>query len=161
MTPEPPHSDLIWTRKRLNCGNLATGCVIPEADPNAVWTEITSRYMHIVPHPEISWWAQRVQLVTKPGFMLNYGLGAVVTADIRAHIRESLGRFDSGNPQWYAWVRAHLLRSGLQFESSQVLRKFFGRRVSLEPLHVGYAAHQNRSRRPVLTFRFSVRRGIT
>jgi hypothetical protein len=86
----------------------------PGADPNEVWTDITSRYLHIIPHPEISWWAQRVQLVTKPGFMVNYGLGAVVTADIRSRIRDSLGQFAAGNPRWYPWVSQHLLRQGLQ-----------------------------------------------
>ena len=55
----------------------------PSADPNAVWTDITARYLNIVPHPEISWWAMRVQLVRWPGYMINYGLGAVLTADIR------------------------------------------------------------------------------
>jgi len=31
----------------------------PDADPNAVWTEITRRYFRIRPHPELSWWAVR------------------------------------------------------------------------------------------------------
>ena len=106
----------------------------PSADPNEVWTEITSRYMHIVPHPEISWWAQRVQLVTKPGFMMNYGLGAVVTADIRQHIQKTLGPFNAGDPRWYAWVSQRLLRAGLQYDTAEVLRRFLGRAVSLEPL---------------------------
>jgi hypothetical protein len=56
----------------------------PAADPNAVWTAITSRYLHITPHPELAWWAVRVQLVDKPGYMVNYGLGAIITADPRA-----------------------------------------------------------------------------
>ncbi|MGP0086207.1 MAG: hypothetical protein ACLP0B_21700, partial [Steroidobacteraceae bacterium] len=41
----------------------------PSADPNAVWTDITTRYLNIVPHPELSWWAMRVQLVRWPGYM--------------------------------------------------------------------------------------------
>ena len=32
----------------------------PSADPNAIWTAITSTYLNIVPHPELSWWALRV-----------------------------------------------------------------------------------------------------
>ncbi len=58
----------------------------PQADPNAVWTEITHRYLHVTAHPELAWWAMRVQLVDKPGYMVNYGLGAVITADIRQRI---------------------------------------------------------------------------
>lgn len=119
----------------------------PEADPNLVWTEITSRYLHVIPHPEYSWWAQRGQLVTTPGFMANYGLGAVVTADLRQHIRNSIGPFNTGNSRWYAWVSRNLLRSGLQFDTSDVLQKFLGRPVSLEPLlndirRIPTAAHE-------------------
>ena len=68
----------------------------PAADPNAVWTEITSRYLHIVPHPEYSWWAVRVQLMDSPGYMVNYGLGAVITADIRQRIRDLSGHLKPG-----------------------------------------------------------------
>ena len=39
----------------------------PESNPNAVWTDITSKYLHIVPHPEVAWWAVRVQLVEPAG----------------------------------------------------------------------------------------------
>ncbi len=90
----------------------------PAGDPNLVWTDITSRYLNIVPHPELSWWALRVQLVRWPGYMINYGLGAVVTADIRERTREAIGGFDGGNPRWYPWT------------SAQLLHRFLGRAVS-------------------------------
>ena len=64
----------------------------PGADPNAVWTGITSRYLRIVPHVEVPWWAMRVQLAGNPGYMVNYGLGAVLTAEIRARTAEAMGR---------------------------------------------------------------------
>src|SRR5262249_37070069 len=69
----------------------------PQLDPNALWTEITNHYLHITPHPEYSWWVMREQLVDAPGYMVNYGLGAVLTADIRQRTRQSLGPFDAGN----------------------------------------------------------------
>ena len=106
----------------------------PAADPNAVWTEITSRYLHIVPHQELSWWALRVQLVHMPGYMVNYGLGSVLTADMRQHTREALGPFDTGNPQWYSWTSEHLLRFGEEIETSALLKQFLGRPVSPEAL---------------------------
>ena len=106
----------------------------PEADPNAVWTGITSRYLHIVPHLEYSWWAVRVQLMDSPGYMVNYGLGAVITADIRQRIRQSLGPFESGDPRWYAWISEHLLRSGGELETAALLRQFLGRPVSPKAL---------------------------
>jgi hypothetical protein len=106
----------------------------PAADPNTVWTEITSRYLHIVPHPELSWWAMRVQLVDTPGYMVNYGLGAVITADIRHRIQESLGPFATGNPQWYPWISERLLRQGMEHETSAELKEFLGRPVSPEAL---------------------------
>jgi oligoendopeptidase F len=106
----------------------------PVADPNAVWTDITSRYLHIVPHPEYSWWAVRVQLVDSPGYMVNYGLGAVITADIRQRIRQSLGPFDTGDPRWYPWISDHLLKVGGEFETQDLLRQFLGRPVSPQAL---------------------------
>lgn len=107
---------------------------VPTSDPNVVWTEITSRYLHIVPHPELSWWALRVQLVQTPGYMVNYGLGSVLTADMRQRTREASGAFDTGNPQWYPWLSEHLLRFGEEIETSELLRQFLGRPVSPEAL---------------------------
>jgi hypothetical protein len=100
------------------------------SDPNLLWTDITAGYLNIVPHPELSWWALRVQLVRWPGYMINYGLGAVVTADIRQRMREAIGQFDTGNLRWYGWTSAHLLRFGSSVETSQLLRRFLGRSVS-------------------------------
>src|SRR4029077_4539191 len=68
----------------------------PASDPNAVWTDITSGYLHIRPHPELAWWAVRVQLVDKPGYMVNYGLGALITADILARTATRLRPCASG-----------------------------------------------------------------
>jgi hypothetical protein len=106
----------------------------PASDPNAVWTEITSRYLHVVPHSEYSWWAARVQLMDSPGYMVNYGLGAVITADIRQCIRQSLGPFETGDPRWYGWISEHLLRVGGEFETAQLLHGFLGRAVSPQAL---------------------------
>ena len=106
----------------------------PAADPNAVWTEITSRYLHIVRHPEISWWAIRVQLVQMPGYLVNYGLGSVLTADLRQHTREALGPFEAGNAQWFPWTSEHLLRFGEEIDTSTLLKQFLGRPVSPQAL---------------------------
>ena len=106
----------------------------PASDANAVWTEITSHYLYVVPHPELAWWAVRVQLVDAPGYMVNYGLGAVITADIRRHIQESLGPFSTGNPRWYPWITEHLLRQGMEHETSVELKEFLGRPVSPDAL---------------------------
>lgn len=102
----------------------------PARDPNIVWTEITSRYLHIVAHPELSWWAVRVQLVDLPGYMVNYGLGSVITADIRQRINEQLGPFVTGDARWYGWICEHLLKSGQEQETAVLLRNFLGRPVS-------------------------------
>lgn len=102
----------------------------PTLDPNQLWTEITSRYLRIVPHPEWSWWATRVQLVESPGYMVHYGLGAVLTAAIRQRIRESLGPFETGDPRWYVWVSNQLLRYGTERDTVTLLREFLGRPVS-------------------------------
>jgi hypothetical protein len=102
----------------------------PKADPNAVWTEITSRYLGIVPHPEVPWWAMRVQLVGNPGYMVNYGLGAVLTADMRQRVAQAIGPFDAGNPAWYGWVSEQLLRYGSERAARSLLQELLGRPVS-------------------------------
>jgi hypothetical protein len=111
----------------------------PRTDPNALWTEITSRYLHIVPHPELSWWAVRVQLADLPGYMVNYGFGAVLTAEMRQHISETLGAFDSGDSRWYGWLSEHLLRYGSERDTRTLMLEFLGRPVSpqalLEQIH--------------------------
>jgi len=106
----------------------------PAADPNLVWTDLTSHYLNIVAHPELSWWALRVQLVRWPGYMINYGLGAVLTADIRRRTEEAIGPFDTGNPQWYAWTSRHLLRYGASIDTATLLRRFLGRPVTTAAL---------------------------
>lgn len=120
--------DVAWGL--FECRMLRT----PAADPNIVWTEITSRYLHIVPHPELSWWALRVQLVHMPGYMVNYGLGSLLTADMRQHIDEALGPFETGNPLWFAWMSDHLLRFGEEIETSALLKQFLGHPVSPQAL---------------------------
>jgi hypothetical protein len=106
----------------------------PGADPNQLWTEITSRYLHIVPHPEVPWWAMRVQLASDPGYMVNYGLGAVLTAEMRQRIAEVAGGFDTGNVRWYEWVGDRLLRYGSQRDARSLMQDLLGRPVSPEAL---------------------------
>jgi hypothetical protein len=106
----------------------------PTADPNAVWSGIASHYLHITPHPELAWWAMRVQLVHKPGYMVNYGLGAVITADIRQRIMQQLGPFQAGDPRWYGWLSERLLQGGEAQDTGKLLRQFLGRPVSPEAL---------------------------
>ena len=106
----------------------------PDADPNQLWTDITQRYLRIRPHPEFSWWAARVQLVDIPGYMVNYGLGSVITADLRQRITQELGPFETGEPRWFAWLGQHLLSSGEQHPTRELLREFLGRPVSPDAL---------------------------
>jgi hypothetical protein len=111
----------------------------PTTDPNALWSEITSRYLHIVPHPEFSWWAVRVQLADLPGYMVNYGFGAILTAEMRKHISETVGTFDTGDSRWYGRLSAHLLRYGSERDTRSLMQDFLGRPVSpqalLEQIH--------------------------
>lgn len=101
-----------------------------DADPNAVWTDITGRYFRIRPHPELSWWAVRGQLISLPGYMLNYAVGAILIADLRARAKELHGACTAGDPAWYPWVSERLYRFGLERPSRQVIEGFLGRPVS-------------------------------
>jgi hypothetical protein len=99
----------------------------PARDPNAVWTDITSRYLHVRPHAELAWWARRGQLVDSPGYMMNYALGAILAADLRARARELRGAPSEPDPGYYPWLAERVLRFGLERSSAQVLRDFLGR----------------------------------
>ncbi len=98
----------------------------PDADPNEVWAAITSRYLHITPHPEMSWWAMRGQLIDAPGYMMNYALGAVIVTAIRERIAAVHGQFATGDPSWYPWLSAHLLQFGLARSARDVLSELLG-----------------------------------
>ena len=102
----------------------------PAQDPNALWTDITREYLHIKPHPEVAWWAVRVQLVSRPGYMVNYGLGAVLTAEIRKATAEAIGPFDAGNPKWYAWSSAQMLRYGSEKTAKTLMDELLKRPLS-------------------------------
>jgi hypothetical protein len=106
----------------------------PTLDPNLVWTDITQKYLHIVPHPEYSWWALRVQLADLPGYMVNYGLGAVLTAELRQKLSKDIGSFDTGNRRWYPYLSDHLLRFGLERPVPGLLKEFFAKPMSAQPL---------------------------
>ena len=102
----------------------------PAADPNQVWTALTRDYLHIRPHPELSWWAMRGQLVDAPGYMMNYAAGAILIAAIRERIRALHGPFATGDPAWYGWVAPRLYRFGLERTTGEVIEGFLGGPVS-------------------------------
>jgi hypothetical protein len=108
----------------------------PAQDPNVVWTRITSEYLHIVPHPEVAWWAVRVQLVSGPGYMVNYGLGAVLTAEMRRATAKAIGPFDAGNARWHEWTSGKLLRYGSERSAKALMDELLGRPLSPEALLV-------------------------
>jgi hypothetical protein len=106
----------------------------PSLDPNAVWTALTSRYLRVVPHPELSWWAMRGQLIDVPGYLVNYALGAFVAADLRARIVQLHGPFTLGDTTWYGFVREHIYRFGLERSARRVMEDFLGRQVTADAL---------------------------
>jgi hypothetical protein len=102
----------------------------PAADPNQVWTALTRDYLRIRPHPELSWWAMRGQLVHTPGYMMNYAAGAMLIAAIRARTGELHGAFTTGDSTWYGWIAPRLFRFGLEKPSREVVEEFLGGPVS-------------------------------
>jgi hypothetical protein len=106
----------------------------PGADPNQVWTTLTSSYLRILPHPELSWWAMRGQLVDAPGYMMNYAAGSILIAAIRARTRAVHGPFVTGDSTWYSWVVPRLYRFGLERPTREVIEEFLGGPVSPQPL---------------------------
>jgi Peptidase family M3 len=106
----------------------------PDTDPNQLWTDITREYLHIRPHPELSWWAARVQLASRPGYMVNYGLGAVLTAEMRNTTAAAIGPFDAGNPLWHSWTSGKLLRYGSEKSAKRLMDELLGRPLSPDAL---------------------------
>ncbi len=102
----------------------------PDTDLNALWTDITREYLHIAPHPEVAWWAVRVQLVSNPGYMVNYGLGAVLTAEMRKRTEEVIGPFDAGNQKWHEWSSEQMLRYGSEKSAKDLMQSLLGRPLS-------------------------------
>jgi hypothetical protein len=98
----------------------------PSADPNQVWTRLTSEYLRIRPHPELSWWAMRGQLVDSPGYMMNYAVGAILIAALRARAVELEGSWMLGDPGWYEWISSALFRFGLERPTREVIEEFLG-----------------------------------
>jgi Zn-dependent M32 family carboxypeptidase len=105
----------------------------PAQDPNALWTDITHQYLRIKPHPEVAWWAVRVQLAS-PGYMVNYGLGSVLTAEMRRATAEAIGPFDAGNAKWHAWTAGQLLRYGSEKTAKQLMDELLGRPLGPQAL---------------------------
>jgi len=106
----------------------------PKSDPNRVWTEITSEYLGVSPHPEISWWAIRGQLVSRPGYLFTYGYGAMLTAELRERTRQLIGPFDVGNLRWYPLLTERLLRFGKERDAAELVSKFLRHPVSADAL---------------------------
>lgn len=102
--------------------------------PNAVWADITSRYLRIRPRPELSWWAVRGQLIGSPGYMLNYALGAFLVADLRQALAGGAGHLESDESGWYRRVSASLFRFGAEVPAGEVVRTFLGRKPTPEAL---------------------------
>jgi hypothetical protein len=106
----------------------------PAADPNEVWTRLTADYLRIRPHPELSWWAMRGQLVDAPGYMVNYAVGAILIAALRAKAAERHGPWLHGDREWYARISRTLFRFGLERPTREVIEEFLGGPVTPDAL---------------------------
>jgi hypothetical protein len=106
----------------------------PGQDPNAVWTELTREYLKIAPHPELSWWAARGQLVDAPGYMMNYAIGAALAADLRGRTRVLHASFSEPRRDTYAFLSERLYRFGRSRPSREVIEAFLGRGATTEAL---------------------------
>lgn len=106
----------------------------PALDPNALWSELAHRYLGVVPHPEWPWWMLRGQLVSNPGYMANYAIGAVIAADLRRRSRERRGPFHAGGVGWYPFLVESIYRFGRERSSRDVIEGYLGRRLSAEAI---------------------------
>ncbi len=115
----------------------------PTLDPNELWAFLTSEYLRIRPHPELSWWAMRGQLVDAPGYMTNYAVGAILSAALRARMSESRAASSQQDHDWYRWVAPRLFRYGLERPTREVIEEFLGSRVTPDALLADMARMKN------------------
>jgi len=106
----------------------------PERDPDELSSEICDRYFRVRPHTELAWWGVWPQLITSPGYMMNYAAGAIMVADLRVRTHEVCGPYTEGNTSWYGSVSEHLYRFGFERPSKEVIEDFLGRPVSLQAI---------------------------
>ena len=66
--------------------------------------------------------------------MVNYGLGAVLTAEIRKATADAIGSFDAGNAKWYPWSSEKMLRYGSEKSAKTLMQELLGRPLSPEAL---------------------------
>jgi Zn-dependent M32 family carboxypeptidase len=76
----------------------------------------------------------RGQLIDAPGYMMNYAVGAILSAAIRARTREIHRATSAGDSTWYGWIAPRLFRYGLEPPSREVIEEFLDRPVSPEAL---------------------------
>jgi Zn-dependent M32 family carboxypeptidase len=66
--------------------------------------------------------------------MINYAIGAIITAEVRKRTRDAIGPFDAGNADWYAWTSEHLLKFGAELDTAELLERFLGRPLTAAAL---------------------------
>ena len=66
--------------------------------------------------------------------MVNYGLGSILTAEMRKAIADAIGPFDAGNTDWYAWTSGKMLRFGSEKSARQLMDELLGRPLSPDAL---------------------------
>jgi len=106
----------------------------PERLRTTVWADLTGDYLGIMPHPELSWWAMRGQLIQEPGYMVNYALGPLMTAALRAAIRDARGELVHRGPGWYEWVSARVYRFGRERTAAEIMTAVTGAPLSADAL---------------------------
>jgi hypothetical protein len=72
----------------------------------------------------------RGQLVDSPGYMMNYAVGAILIAALRARTVERHGPWLLGDRTWYPWVSRMLFRYGLERSTRDLVEEFLGGRVT-------------------------------
>jgi hypothetical protein len=66
--------------------------------------------------------------------MMNYAVGAMLIAALRARTVERHGAWITGDPSWYPWVAGTLFRYGLERSTRDVVEEFLGGPVTPAPL---------------------------
>jgi hypothetical protein len=128
--------DIAWALFEIRVHRTAS------PSPDAIWTELTEQYLRIRPHPELSWWAMRGQLIDSPGYMTNYALGGVLTEALRARVRALRGdaALATPTPALYHWLSERIYRYGLERPSLDLVQEFLGGPLEASALEAAIAS---------------------
>jgi peptidyl-dipeptidase A len=107
----------------------------PEADLDAAWWRLVSRYQLVTPPPErrAPDWAAKIHIAVAPVYYHTYLYGAIVAAQIRDALRREFGQIVD-SPEAGRALRERLFAPGLAVRWDRLVEQVSGAQLAVESL---------------------------